>query len=90
MSKKPVYHPLDGHPIVTPEDTVAPGTILPKDEEVLNIVERKIAAGGKGAHLHQLDAAGQPDEASNAANRPWVEHHHYAGQGQTGKAGSNG
>lgn len=45
--QKPVYHPLDGHPIVTPEDTVAPGTILPKDEEVLNIVERKIAAGEK-------------------------------------------
>ena len=40
--QKPVYHPLDGHPIVTPEDT-----ILPKDEEVLNIVERKIAAGEK-------------------------------------------
>lgn len=32
---------------MTPEDTVAPGTILPKDEEVLNIVERKIAAGEK-------------------------------------------
>ena len=28
--------------------------------------------------------------ASNAANRPWVEHHHYAGQGQTGKAGAMG
>ena len=22
--QKPVYHPLDGHPIVTPEDTVLP------------------------------------------------------------------
>ena len=45
--QKPVYHPLDGHPIVTPGDTVAPGTILPKDEEVLKLVERKIAAGEK-------------------------------------------
>lgn len=42
---KPVYHPLDGAPLVEPEDTVAPGTLLPKDAEVLQLVERKIAAG---------------------------------------------
>ena len=44
---KPIYHPLDGYPIVEPADTAAPDAILPKDEKVLEIVERKIAAGEK-------------------------------------------
>lgn len=44
---KPVYHPKDGTPIVVPEDTVEPGAVLPKDEEILEIVGRKIAAGEK-------------------------------------------
>lgn len=45
--QKPIYHPKDGFEIVTPADTVVPGTILPKDEKVLEIMERKIAAGEK-------------------------------------------
>lgn len=44
---KPVYHPKNGTPIVVPEDTVEPGAVLPKDEEILEIVGRKIAAGEK-------------------------------------------
>ena len=44
---KPVYHPKDGTPIVVPEDTVEPGAVLPKDEEILEIVGRKIVAGEK-------------------------------------------
>ena len=44
---KPVYHPKDGTPIVVPEDTVEPGAVLPKDEEILEIVGRKITAGEK-------------------------------------------
>lgn len=43
--QKPVYHPLIGEPIVTPADTAAPGVLLPKDQEVLNIVSRKLEAG---------------------------------------------
>ena len=42
---KPIYHPLDGYPIVEPADTAAPDAILLKDGKVLEIVERKIAAG---------------------------------------------
>ena len=44
---KPIYHPIDGHKIVEPADTVSPDTLLPKDEKVLEIVERKINAGEK-------------------------------------------
>lgn len=44
---KPIYHPIDGCPIVEPVDTVTLDAILPKDEKVLEIVERKIAAGEK-------------------------------------------
>ncbi|CUP97215.1 Uncharacterised protein [uncultured Flavonifractor sp.] len=44
---KPVYHPLTGEEIVKPEDTMTPDELRPKDEEVLKIVERKIAAGEK-------------------------------------------
>ncbi len=44
---KPIYHPLDGYPIVEPADTAAPDAILLKDGKVLEIVERKIAAGEK-------------------------------------------
>ena len=44
---KPIYHPIDGHKIVEPADTVSPDTLLPKDETVLEIVERKINAGEK-------------------------------------------
>ena len=42
---KPIYHPIDGHKIVEPADTATPDMILPKDQAVLEIVERKIAAG---------------------------------------------
>ena len=44
---KPIYHPIDGHKIVEPADTVSPDTLLPKDEKVLEIVERKLNAGEK-------------------------------------------
>lgn len=44
---KPIYHPIDGHKIVEPADTASPDTLLPKDEKVLEIVERKINAGEK-------------------------------------------
>ena len=44
---KPIYHPLDGYPIVEPADTAEPDAILLKDGKVLEIVERKIAAGEK-------------------------------------------
>ena len=44
---KPIYHPLDGYPIVEARDTATADSILPKDEAVLEIVERKIAAGEK-------------------------------------------
>ncbi|MCI8538444.1 MAG: hypothetical protein HFF18_07230, partial [Oscillospiraceae bacterium] len=43
----PLYHPISGEPIVEPLDTAGPGTLLPKDEAVLEIVERKINAGEK-------------------------------------------
>ena len=45
--QKPIYHPITGEPLITPEDTAVPGQILPKDQEVLRIMERKIAAGEK-------------------------------------------
>ena len=44
---KPIYHPIDGHKIVEPADTASPDTLLPKDEKVLEIVERKLNAGEK-------------------------------------------
>jgi len=44
---KPVYHPLTGEPIVEPEDTMMPDDLRPKDDEVLRIVEHKLAAGEK-------------------------------------------
>jgi len=44
---KPIYHPIDGHKIVEPADTVSPYTLLPKDEKVLEIMERKINAEEK-------------------------------------------
>lgn len=44
---KPVYHPLTGLPIVKPENTMTPDDLRPKDNEVLKIMERKIAAGEK-------------------------------------------
>lgn len=44
---KPIRHPIDGHVIVEPADTAAPDAILPKDEKVLEIMERKITAGEK-------------------------------------------
>ena len=40
--QKPIYHPINGYEIVAPKDTAAPDSILPKDEAVLEIVERKI------------------------------------------------
>lgn len=42
---KPIYHPLNGYKIVEPTDTATPDMVLPKDQAVLEIVERKIAAG---------------------------------------------
>jgi len=42
---KPVIHPTSGIPIVEPVDTAQPGELLPKDQKVLELVERKIAAG---------------------------------------------
>ena len=44
---KPVYHPRKGYAIVEPKDTALPGQVLPKDEEVLKICERKILSGEK-------------------------------------------
>ncbi len=44
---KPIYHPVNKQPIVIPRDTMQPGVPLPKDEELLRIVERKMAAGEK-------------------------------------------
>lgn len=44
---KPIYHPIDGHEIVAPKDTAAPSDLLPKDEVILEIMDRKIAAGEK-------------------------------------------
>lgn len=44
---KPIYHPFYGDEIVKPVDTAAPDTLLPKDEKVLELVERKINAGEK-------------------------------------------
>ena len=43
--QKPVYHPLDGEPVVTPVDSVTPEELLPKEKEVLRIVSRKLEAG---------------------------------------------
>lgn len=43
--QKPVSHPLDGEPVVTPMDAVTPGELLPKEKEVLRIVSRKLEAG---------------------------------------------
>ena len=44
---RPIYHPLGGLPIVEPKDTVLPGTLMPKDEKLLEIAEPKLAAGEK-------------------------------------------
>ncbi|MCI8538499.1 MAG: hypothetical protein HFF18_07520 [Oscillospiraceae bacterium] len=41
----PLYHPISGNPIVEPKDTAVPNELLPKDEALLEIAERKIAAG---------------------------------------------
>lgn len=40
-----VIHPIDGTPIVVPEDCGSFERLLPKEEETLAIVRRKIAAG---------------------------------------------
>ena len=45
--QKPIYHPINGYEIVAPKDTAAPDSILPKDEAVLEVMDRKIAAGEK-------------------------------------------
>lgn len=45
--QKPIVHPIDGYNIVEPRDTASFDTLLPKDEAVLDIVQRKIEAGGK-------------------------------------------
>ena len=42
-----VCHPLTGDPVVEPPDTVSPGTLLPKDKEILNLAAQKLAAGEK-------------------------------------------
>ena len=42
---KPIYHPIDGYEIVRPGDLATPNTLLPKDEEILDIMERKINGG---------------------------------------------
>ena len=42
---QPIFHPTEGFVLIEPKDTAAPGTVLPKDKKVLEIVERKIAAG---------------------------------------------
>lgn len=42
---KPIFHPIEGYEIVEPVDTTTPDTLLPKGKAVLEIVERKIAAG---------------------------------------------
>ena len=42
---KPIVHPIDGYNIVEPADTASFDTLLPKEEAVMELVERKIAAG---------------------------------------------
>lgn len=69
---------------------MAPGTILPKDEEVLNIVERKIAAGEKVliyTNWTRLDSQMRLQTLLTA--RGWNTIIMPA-KGQTGKAGAMG
>src|SRR5699024_6044863 len=44
---RPIYHPLGDLTIVEPKDTVLPGTLMPKDEKLLEIAEPKLATGEK-------------------------------------------
>ena len=44
-NQPPIFHPVDGSPIVEPPDVADFNTIQPKDEAVLDIVERKASAG---------------------------------------------
>jgi superfamily II DNA or RNA helicase len=41
----PIMHPVDGTPIVEPPDAADFDTLLPKDEAVLEIAQRKVGAG---------------------------------------------
>lgn len=43
----PIYHPIYGDPLVKPMDTASFETMSPKDEALLQIVDKKIAAGEK-------------------------------------------
>jgi hypothetical protein len=43
---RPIMHPDDGFPIVTPPDIADAERLMPKDETVLGIVAKKAAAGG--------------------------------------------
>ena len=42
-----IKHPFNGYDIVKPRDTMPPGAIMPKDQMVLKIAEKKISAGEK-------------------------------------------
>ena len=42
-----IVHPIDGHDIVKPEDTAGFDTPLPKEDYLMALVERKMAAGEK-------------------------------------------
>lgn len=44
-SQKPILHPVSGQPLVEPQDLASFEDLLPKEEEVLSIVRRKVAAG---------------------------------------------
>ena len=42
---EPILHPITGQPLVEPADTADFNTVLPKDEKLLELVERKVKAG---------------------------------------------
>ena len=44
-AQAPVIHPIEGYTVVEPEDTASFDDLLPKEEEVLSIVRKKVAAG---------------------------------------------
>ena len=84
-----IKHPFDGYDIVKPKDTMPPGAIMPKDQMVLKIAEKK-SRPAEGAHLYKLDPSGYSKAAPEACDRARLERHDPGGKSETGGPGGLG